>query len=93
VISLEVALAKKIILKKPTKDSKQTRVVNWIDYFEENLNNSIILAAEIQDNFTNNLEEIQGIKQQPLWVLDAVYMQRLDRTWFYLIRKKEVTKF
>jgi N-acetylmuramoyl-L-alanine amidase len=42
---------------------------------EENLNNSIILATEIQDNFTNKLNRnSRGIKQQPLWVLDAVYM-------------------
>lgn len=42
---------------------------------EENLNNSIILASIIQDNFTNNLKRTsRGIKQQPLWVLDAVYM-------------------
>jgi hypothetical protein len=56
---------------------------------EENLNNSIILATEIQDNFTNNLKR-NGIKQQPLWVLEFTCL-RLDRTWFYLIRKKEVT--
>jgi N-acetylmuramoyl-L-alanine amidase len=42
---------------------------------EENLNNSIILATEIQNNFTNNLKRnSRGIKQQPLWVLDAAYM-------------------
>jgi N-acetylmuramoyl-L-alanine amidase len=42
---------------------------------EENLNNSIILANEIQNNFTNNLSRnSRGIKQQPLWVLDAAYM-------------------
>jgi N-acetylmuramoyl-L-alanine amidase len=42
---------------------------------EENLNNSILLASSIQDNFTNNLKRnSRGIKQQPLWVLDAVYM-------------------
>ncbi|MBU0942460.1 MAG: N-acetylmuramoyl-L-alanine amidase [Flavobacteriaceae bacterium] len=42
---------------------------------EENLNNSIILANEIQNNFTNNLNRnSRGIKQQPLWVLDAAYM-------------------
>ncbi|CAM2985528.1 N-acetylmuramoyl-L-alanine amidase family protein [Flavobacterium frigoris] len=42
---------------------------------EENLNNSIILATEIQGNFTHNLKRnSRGIKQQPLWVLDAVYM-------------------
>jgi N-acetylmuramoyl-L-alanine amidase len=42
---------------------------------EENLNNSIILANEIQNNFTHTLKRnSRGIKQQPLWVLDAVYM-------------------
>ena len=42
---------------------------------EENLNNSIILANEIQNNFTNKLNRnSRGIKQQPLWVLDAAYM-------------------
>ena len=42
---------------------------------EENLNNSIILANEVQNNFTNNLQRnSRGIKQQPLWVLDAAYM-------------------
>jgi N-acetylmuramoyl-L-alanine amidase len=42
---------------------------------EENLNNSISLATKIQENFTNNLErKSRGVKQQPLWVLDAAYM-------------------
>jgi len=42
---------------------------------EENLNNSISLATKIQDNFTHNLERnSRGVKQQPLWVLDAVFM-------------------
>ena len=42
---------------------------------EENLNNSINLATKIQDNFTNNLNrKTRGVKQQPLWVLDAAYM-------------------
>jgi len=42
---------------------------------EENLNNSINLATKIQDNFTYNLERnSRGVKQQPLWVLDAVFM-------------------
>lgn len=42
---------------------------------EENLNNSINLATKIQDNFTHNLERnSRGVKQQPLWVLDAVFM-------------------
>lgn len=42
---------------------------------EENLNNSINLAAKIQDNFTNSLDrKSRGVKQQPLWVLDASTM-------------------
>jgi N-acetylmuramoyl-L-alanine amidase len=42
---------------------------------EENLDNSIGLASAIQDNFTNNLSRnSRGIKQQPLWVLDAAIM-------------------
>lgn len=42
---------------------------------EENLNSSITLASHIQDNFTNNLNrKTRGVKQQPLWVLDAAYM-------------------
>lgn len=42
---------------------------------EENLNSSITLATKIQDNFTHNLERnSRGVKQQPLWVLDAAYM-------------------
>ena len=42
---------------------------------EENLNNSINLATKIQDNFTYNLNrKTRGVKQQPLWVLDAAYM-------------------
>jgi len=42
---------------------------------EENLNNSISLASSIQENFTNNLNrKTRGVKQQPLWVLDASYM-------------------
>ena len=42
---------------------------------EANLDNSITLASVIQDNFTNNLNrKTRGIKQQPLWVLDAAVM-------------------
>lgn len=42
---------------------------------EENLNNSINLASKIQDNFTSNLNrKTRGVKQQPLWVLDASVM-------------------
>jgi N-acetylmuramoyl-L-alanine amidase len=42
---------------------------------EENLNSSIALASGIQNNFTRNLKRnSRGVKQQPLWVLDAAYM-------------------
>ncbi len=42
---------------------------------EENLNSSITLASSIQENFTSNLNrKTRGVKQQPLWVLDAAYM-------------------
>lgn len=42
---------------------------------EENLNNSINLATKIQNHFTRNLDRnSRGVKQQPLWVLDAAYM-------------------
>ena len=42
---------------------------------EENLYNSINLASLIQDNFTFNLNrKSRGVKQQPLWVLDAAVM-------------------
>lgn len=42
---------------------------------EENLNSSIDLATRIQQNFTQNLNrKTRGVKQQPLWVLDAAYM-------------------
>ena len=42
---------------------------------EENLYNSINLASSIQDNFTLNLNrKSRGVKQQPLWVLDAAVM-------------------
>jgi N-acetylmuramoyl-L-alanine amidase len=57
---------------------------------EENLNNSIILATEIQDNFTNNLKRnSRGIKQQPLWVLDAVYMPSVLIELGFLSNKEE----
>ena len=42
---------------------------------EENLSSSIGLASTIQENFTNNLNrKTRGVKQQPLWVLDAAKM-------------------
>ena len=42
---------------------------------EDNINSSISLATTIQENFTNNLNrKTRGVKQQPLWVLDAAKM-------------------
>lgn len=42
---------------------------------EEYLNQSIDLAAKVQENFTNTLNrKDRGVKQAPLWVLDASYM-------------------
>lgn len=57
---------------------------------EENLNNSINLASEIQNNFTNNLKRnSRGIKQQPLWVLDASYMPSVLVELGFLSNKNE----
>jgi N-acetylmuramoyl-L-alanine amidase len=42
---------------------------------EEYLNRSIKLASNIENNFTHKLNrKSRGIKQTPLWVLDAAYM-------------------
>ena len=42
---------------------------------EEYLNRSISLASKIEKNFTSKLNrKSRGIKQMPLWVLDAAYM-------------------
>lgn len=42
---------------------------------EDNLYSSINLATKIQNNFTHKLaRNSRGVKQQPLWVLDAAYM-------------------
>jgi N-acetylmuramoyl-L-alanine amidase len=42
---------------------------------EEYLNQSIDLAAKVQENFTSTLNrKDRGVKQAPLWVLDASYM-------------------
>ena len=42
---------------------------------EEYLNQSIDLAAKVQENFTKTLNrKDRGVKQAPLWVLDASYM-------------------
>jgi len=41
---------------------------------ENNLTNSISLASKIQDNFLKENIESRGVKQEPLWVLDASVM-------------------
>ncbi len=42
---------------------------------EENLYQSISLASKIQDNFTSGLNrKNRGVKQAPIWVLDATVM-------------------
>lgn len=57
---------------------------------EENLNSSISLATKIQSNFTNNLNRnSRGVKQQPLWVLDAAYMPSVLIELGFLSNKTE----
>jgi N-acetylmuramoyl-L-alanine amidase len=57
---------------------------------EENLKNSIDLATKIQDNFTFNLNrKSRGVKQQPLWVLDAAYMPSVLIELGFLSNKTE----
>jgi N-acetylmuramoyl-L-alanine amidase len=57
---------------------------------EDNLENSIGLASAIQDNFTNNLNrKTRGIKQQPLWVLDAAVMPGVLIELGFLSNKEE----
>lgn len=57
---------------------------------EDNLNNSISLATKIQDNFTTKLNrKTRGVKQQPLWVLDAAYMPSVLIELGFLSNKEE----
>ena len=57
---------------------------------EENLNNSISLASGIQNNFTKKLSRSsRGVKQQPLWVLDAAYMPSVLIELGFLSNKTE----
>ncbi|MDI9257118.1 N-acetylmuramoyl-L-alanine amidase family protein [Flavobacterium sedimenticola] len=57
---------------------------------EVNLENSIGLASVIQDNFTHNLNrKTRGIKQQPLWVLDAAVMPGVLIELGFLSNKEE----
>ena len=57
---------------------------------EENLYGSINLATTIQDNFTNKLNrKTRGVKQQPLWVLDAATMPGVLIELGFLSNKEE----
>lgn len=57
---------------------------------EENLYGSINLATTIQDNFTNKLSrKTRGVKQQPLWVLDAATMPGVLIELGFLSNKEE----
>jgi N-acetylmuramoyl-L-alanine amidase len=57
---------------------------------EDNLYSSIDLATKIQNNFTNNLDRnSRGVKQQPLWVLDAAYMPSVLIELGFLSNKEE----
>lgn len=57
---------------------------------EENLYSSISLATTIQDNFTNRLNrKTRGVKQQPLWVLDAAKMPGVLIELGFLSNKEE----
>lgn len=57
---------------------------------EEFLNQSIELAAAVQDNFTNRLQrKNRNVKQAPLWVLDASYMPGVLIEIGFLSNKEE----
>jgi N-acetylmuramoyl-L-alanine amidase len=57
---------------------------------EENLYSSINLATTIQENFTNKLSrKTRGVKQQPLWVLDAAKMPGVLIELGFLSNKEE----
>ena len=57
---------------------------------EEYLNRSISLASKIEKNFTTKLKrKSRGIKQTPLWVLDAAYMPSVLIELGFLSNKQE----
>lgn len=57
---------------------------------EEYLNRSISLASKIEKNFTSKLNrKSRGIKQTPLWVLDASYMPSVLIELGFLSNKNE----
>ena len=57
---------------------------------EDYLNRSIALASKIQNNFTKTVNrKSRGIKQTPLWVLDAVFMPSVLIELGFLSNKSE----
>ncbi len=57
---------------------------------EDYLDRSIILASKIEKKFKNKLNrKSRGIKQTPLWVLDAAYMPSVLVELGFLSNKKE----
>lgn len=59
---------------------------------EENLEQSISLASKVQDNFTNKLDrKNRGVKQAPIWVLDATVMPGILVELGFVSNKKEGT--
>ncbi|WP_438966677.1 N-acetylmuramoyl-L-alanine amidase family protein [Flavobacterium sp.] len=57
---------------------------------EEFLNQSIDLANKIENNFKNlNKRKSRGVKQQPIWVLDATYMPSVLIELGFLSNKNE----
>lgn len=59
---------------------------------EEYLNRSINLASQIENNFINKVNrKSRGIKQAPLWVLDAAYMPSVLIELGFLSNKEEGT--
>lgn len=57
---------------------------------EEYLSQSIELASKIENSFSNNLKrKSRGVKQAPLWVLDASYMPSVLIELGFLSNKEE----
>jgi N-acetylmuramoyl-L-alanine amidase len=57
---------------------------------EEYLNRSVYLASKIESNFKNRLNrKSRGIKQTPLWVLDAAFMPSVLVELGFLSNNKE----
>ncbi|WP_284652556.1 N-acetylmuramoyl-L-alanine amidase family protein [Flavobacterium terrisoli] len=70
--------------------NKPESMIGRVIIQEENLNSSIALASVIQDNFTHNLNrKTRGVKQQPLWVLDAATMPGVLIELGFLSNKEE----